>query len=206
MEFLGLIIGQGKVEMDKKKLEAIEKWKPPTTVKGVQSFTGFANFYRKFIPNFSNIVAPLNLLTRKSEPWKWTPLQQTAFDELKCIFSSAPVLQIPNVAHPFSIMTDTSLLATGAILLQTDANQDLHPCAYFSWTFSPAQRNYDIYDRELLAVILALEEWRQYLQGTQHPITIITDHKNLSYIKDPQKLSRQQARWLLFLQDFDIVW
>ena len=103
-------------------------------------------------------------------------------------------------------MTDASLLAAGAILLQNDANQDLHPCAYFSRTFTPAQQNYNIYDQELLAVILALEEWHQYLQGTQHPITIITDHKNLSYVKDPWKLSRQQARWSLFLQDFDIVW
>ena len=103
-------------------------------------------------------------------------------------------------------MTDVSLLAAGAILLQPDANQDLHPCAYFSRTFTPTQRNYNIYDRELLAVILALEEWRQYLQGTQHLVTIITNHKNLSYIKDPCKLSRRQARWSLFLQDFDIVW
>ena len=100
---------------------------------------GFANFYRKFIPNFSNIVAPLNLLTRKNEPWKWTSLQQTAFDRLKQIFSSAPVLQIPDVTCPFSIMTDASLLAAGTILLQTDGNQDLHPCAYFSQTFTPAQ-------------------------------------------------------------------
>ena len=175
--------------MDKKKLEAIEKWKPPTSVKGIRSFTGFANFYRKFIPSFSNIVAPLNLLTRKGKPWKWTPLQQAAFDKLKLIFS-APVLQIPDVTRPFSITTNASLLAARAILLQANSNQDLHPCAYFSRTFSPAQRNYDIYNRELLAVILALEEWHQYLQGTQHPITIITDHKNLSYIKDPQKLSR----------------
>ena len=133
-------------------------------------------------------------------------LQQTTFDELKRIFSSAPILQIPDVSHPFSIMTNASLLAAGAILLQADANQDLHPCAYFSRTFSPAQRNYDIYDRELLTVILALEEWHQYLQGTQHSITIITNHKNLSYIKDPRKLSRRQARWSLFLQDFDIIW
>ena len=103
-------------------------------------------------------------------------------------------------------MTNTSLLTTGAVLLQTDANEDLHPCAYFSHTFTIAQRNYNIYDRELLAVILALEEWQQYLQGTQHPITIITDHKNLSYIKDPRKLSQQQAQWSLFLQDFDIIW
>ena len=164
------------------------------------------NFYRKFIPNFSNIVAPLNLLTRKNELWKWTSLQQTAFEELKCIFSSTPVLQIPDISHPFSVMTDASLLAARAVLLQTDINQDLHPCTYFSRTFSPAQQNYDIYDRELLVVILALEEWRQYLQGTQHPITIITDHKNLSYIRDPCKLSRRQARWSLFLQNFNIVW
>ena len=175
-------------------------------MKAVQSFTGFANFYQKFIPNFSNIITPLNLLTRKNEPWNWTPLQQGAFDELKHIFSSAPVLQIPNVLRPFSIMTDASLLAAGAVLLQTDANEELHPCAYFSRTFTVAQQNYNIYDRELLAVILALEKWQQYLQGTQHPITIITNHKNLSYIKDHRKLSRQQACWSLFLQDFNIVW
>ena len=90
-------------------------------------------------------------------------------------------------------MTDASLIAAGAVLLQNDANGDRLPCAYFSKTFAPAQRNYDIYDRELLAVILALEEWRQYLQGTQHPVTILTDHKNLSYVKDPRKLSRRQA-------------
>ena len=132
MEFLGMIIGQGKVEMDNKKLEAIEKWNPPTMIKGIHSFTGFANFYRKFIPNFSNTIASLNLLTRENKPWNWTLLQQNAFDELKCIFSSTPVLQIPDVSQPFSIMTNASLLAAGAILLQTDANQDLHPCAYFS--------------------------------------------------------------------------
>ena len=103
-------------------------------------------------------------------------------------------------------MTDASLFAAGAILLQADTNGDLHPCTYFSRTFLPAERNYDIYDRELLAVILALTEWRQYVQGTPHPVTIITDHKNLSYLKDPRKLSRRQARWSLFLQDFDIVW
>ena len=90
--------------------------------------------------------------------------------------------------------------------MQEDENSDLHPCTYFSCTFSSAQHNYDIYDRELLAVILALEEWCQYLQETAHPITIITDHKNLSYVKDPRKLSRRQARWSLFLQDFDIQW
>jgi hypothetical protein len=206
MDFLGMIIGQGKIEMDPSKLTAIRDWKPPASVKGIRSFLGFANFYHKFIPNFSNVVAPLNLLTRKEQPWLWTPLQQRAFDSLKTTFSSAPVLSIPDTTRPFSIMTDASLLAAGAILLQEDTNTDLHPCAYFSKTFIAAERNYDIYDRELLAVILALTEWKQYLQGTTHPVTIITDHKNLFYIKDPRKLSRRQARWALFLQDFDIVW
>ena len=180
-----MIIGQGEIRMDEKKLEAIEKWKPPTSVKGIRLFTGFVNFYRKFTPDFSNIVTPLNLLTCKGEPWIWTQLQQQAFKCLKHIFSSAPVLQIPDVTCPFFVMTDTSLLATGAILMQADENSDLHPCAYFSCTFSSVQHNYDIYNHELLAVILALEEWHQYLQGTTHPITIITNHKNLSYIKDP---------------------
>ena len=103
-------------------------------------------------------------------------------------------------------MINASLLAVGAVLMQVNKNSDLHPYAYFSHTFSSAQHNYDIYDCELLAVILALEEWHQYLQGTTYPVTIITNHKNLSYIKDPWKLSKWQARWSLFLQDFDLQW
>ena len=189
-----------------KEVGAIKKWKPPTSVKGIQLFTRFVNFYRKFILDFSNIVAPLNLLTRKGELWVWTQLQQCAFEHLKHIFFSAPVLQIPDVTHPFSIITDASLLAAEAVLMQVDENSDLHSCTYFSHTFSSVQHNYDIYDCELLVVILALEEWHQYLQGTTHPIIIITDHKNLSYVKDPQKLSRRQARWSLFFQDFDLQW
>ena len=103
-------------------------------------------------------------------------------------------------------MLDASLLAASTVLMQKDINGDLHPCAYFSKTFFVAERNYDIYDRELLAVILALSEWKHYLQGTSHPVSIITDHKNLSYIKDPCKLSCRQACWSLFLQDFHIEW
>ena len=159
-----------------------------------------------FTKYFSNIITPIVLLTRKDHPWSWTEPQQTAFDTLKSIFSSAPVLCIPDVSHPFFLMTNTSLLAAGAVLMQSNAAGDLHPCAYFSKTFSLAKCNYDIYDRELLAVILALAEWKQYLQGTSHPVSVLTDHKNLSYLKDPRKLSQWQARWSLFLQDFDIIW
>ena len=192
--------------MDPAKLSAIRDWHSPSSVKGVCSFLGFANFYRKFIPNYSNIVAPIVLLTCKDHPWSWTEPQQKAFNSLHAIFSSAPILCIPDVSHPFLLMTDASLLAAGAVLMQSDTSGDLHPCAYFSKTFSAVERNYDIYDQELLAVILALSEWKQYLQDTSHPISILTDHKNLSYLKDPRKLSCHQAHWSLFLQDFDIIW
>ena len=101
-------------------------------------------------------------------------------------------------------MTDASLLASGGVLMQRDDNGDLHPCTYLSQTFSPAECNYDIYDQELLAVIHALDHWCHYLQGTPHPVTLLTDHKNLTYFHQPQKLSHQQARWMMFLQDFDL--
>jgi len=103
-------------------------------------------------------------------------------------------------------MTDASLVASGSVLMQKDGNGDLHPCAYYLKTFTPAEQNYDIYDRELLAVIRALKEWHQYLTGTKHPVTIITDHWNLMYFKSPQNLFRRQARWSMFLQDYDLVW
>ena len=101
-------------------------------------------------------------------------------------------------------MTDASLLASGGVLMQQDGNGDLHPCTYLSQTFSPAERNYNIYDRELLTVIHALDHWRHYLQGTPHPVTLLTNHKNLTYFRQPQKLSRRQAHWMMFLQDFDL--
>ena len=206
MEYLGIIIGQGLVHMDPAKLSAIKDWHPLSSVKGVCSFLGFVNFYRKFIPNYSNIVAPLVLLTRKDHPWSWTDPQQKVFDSLCTIFLSTPVLCIPDVSHPFSLMMDASLLMAGAVLMQLDVAGDLDPCAYFSKTFSAAEHNYDIYNCELLAVILALAEWRLYLQGTLNPVSVLTNHKNLSYLKDPHKLSHLQACWSLFLQDFDIVW
>ena len=189
MEYLGLIIGNGQICMDPTKLTTINAWKPLTSVKVVQSFLGFANFYHKFIPNYSNIVTPLTFLTKKDQPWIWSSLQQCTFDHLHQIFSTTPVLTISNTSRPFSLMTNASLLAAGAVLMQKDVNGDLHPCAYFSKTFSLTERNYDIYDHELLAVILALTEWKHYLQGTPFAISIITNHKNLSYIKDPCKLS-----------------
>ena len=199
-----MIVGCGCIRMDPAKLSAIATWPPPKTVKAVRALLGFCNFYRKFIPGFSNLVALLTTLTRKDVSWTWGLDQQSAFTTLLSLFQTAPVLHLPDVGCPFVVMTDASLIASGGILMQRDGNGDLHPCAYLSQTFSPAECNYDIYDRELLAVIHALEHWRHYLQGTAHPVTLLTDHKNLTYFHQPQKLSRRQARWMMFLQDFDL--
>jgi len=176
--------------MDPVKLKAINEWRSPTSVSAVRSFMGFCNFYRKFIPDFSNIVQPLLSLTKKNTAWQWLLDCEFSFLKLKEAFLKQPVLRYPNTDLPFFVMTDTSLFASGAVLMQKDSNGDLHPCTYYSKTFAPAERNYDIYGHELLVVIHTLEKWRQYLTGTQHPVTIITNHQNLTYFKSPQNLSR----------------
>ena len=204
IEFLGMVVGSGCIHMDPAKLSAITTWPPLKTVKAVRSFLDFCNFYRKFIPGFSNTVVPLTALTQKNQPWIWGSKQQDAFTTLLSRFQTTPVLHLPDVRHPFIVMTDASLLASGGVLMQQDDNRDLHPCTYLSQMFSAAEWNYDIYNHELLAIIHALDHWCHYLQGTSHPVTLLTDHKNLMYFHHPQKLSCHQAQWMMFLQDFNL--
>ena len=204
VEYLGMIVKPGQLAMDPVKLDGIASWPTPTKVKDVRSFLGFANFYRRFIPDYSNVSRPLLDLTKKNLPWNWSPSCQSSFDSLKHLFLAKPVLRLPNFSAPFAIATDASKHASGAILLQTDSNSDWHPCSYLSQSFSPAERNYDIYNRELLAVIRALKSWRHYLHGSPFPVQVFTDHKNLTYFRQPQSLNRRQARWLIDLADFDL--
>ena len=189
VEYLGLVVRSGEVLMDPTKLKAVEQWKPPKSVQAVRSFIGFCNFYQKFIPNFSALSRPLHDLMKKGVSFHWRKEQDDAFIKLKETFLSAPVIKMLDTTKPFFVMTDASITASGGILMQKDSNRDLHPCAYHSATFSPVERNYDIYDRELLAVIQALKEWRHYLTGTKHPVMVIADHKNLGHFKQPQNLS-----------------
>ena len=111
---------------------------------------------------------------------------------------------MPDHTRSFQIECDASKYASGAVLTQLDSNGDRHPCAFISKTFSPTERNYEIYDRELLAIIQALEEWRHYIQGSPHMTIILSDHKNLTYYCEARKLNRRQARWSLYLSEFDI--
>ena len=193
VDFLGLILRPGEITMDPTKLSGITEWPTPTKVKDIRSFLGFANYYRRFIGNYSNIARPLIDLTKKEKQWDWSTNCQTAFNRLKEEFAKEPVLTLPDLDKPFAIATDASKDASGGILLQADSNGEWHPCSYLSQSFSPAERNYDIYDRELLAVIRGLKTWKHYLWGSPFPVKVFTDHKNLLYFKEPQKLNHRQA-------------
>jgi len=173
IEYLGMVIEEGKVSMDISKLKGIQDWPIPSTVKQVRGFLGFGNFYRRFIKNFSDIAHPLNDLLRKDKRFDWTQECQDAFETMKKWFTEELVLAMPDHSKPFQIESDASKYATGAVLLQLDSNGDRHPVAFYSKTFSPAERNYDIHDRELLAIIWALEAWRHYIQGSAHTTIIL---------------------------------
>ena len=154
---------------------------------------GFVNFYRRFIRDFSKIARPLHELTGK-QPWRWGPEQQQAFDDLRKALCEGPVLAIPRDDAPFRVEADCSQYTMGGVLAQLIEGK-LHLIAYRSQSLSPVERNYEIHDRELLAIMRALEDWRQYLLGATCPFEVWTDHQNLTYFNKAQKLNRRQARW-----------
>ena len=203
IDYLGIIIEKGMTRMDPVKIEGIRNWPRPTKVKDIRSFLGFCNFYRPFIRGFAHIARPLNELTKKDIEWNWTTRQEEAFNALKERVTSEPVLAHPELDKQFEVEVDASGFALGAVLLQKKADGKKHPIAYYSSTLNAAERNYDIYELEYLAIHRAMMHWRHFLAGSPHKIIIHSDHQNLTYWKDPQKLSRRIARERLDLMEFD---
>ena len=203
-KYLGFIIavGQG-IKVDPDKVRAISNWQRPVDVRGVKSFLGFANFYRNFIDNFAQISAPLHELTKSKKHFDWQNIHESAFEKLKTCFSSAPVLALLHEDGTTVLETDASGWATGGCLSQYDANGKLRPLAYHSKKLTPAECNYEIHDKELLAIIRCLNEWRGELIGLQNPFVILTDHKNLEYFMTSRKLGERQVRWAQFLSEFN---
>ena len=199
VEYLGMIISQGSVRMDPVKVDGITSWPIPQDKRDVQSFLGFCNFYRRFIRDFAKIAHPLHQLTGNT-PFEWTKECLEAFDQLKSHITTAPILSIPNDHDTFRLECDASAYAVGAVLSQHQENQ-WRPIAFLSKSLTETQRNYEVYDRELLAIMAALQEFRKYLMGA-HTFEIYTDHANLQYFKQPQKLNRRQARWFTELQEY----
>lgn len=155
-EYLGMIITHDRVEMDPIKVKAITEWPVPRNVSDVRHFRGFANFYRRFIQDFGKICKPLDWLTG-NVAWQWGSEEQAAFDELKGKFASSPVLAMWDYDLPTRVETDASGFGTGAVLEQQHADGKWHPVAYLSEGMTETERNYEIYDRELIGVVRALE-------------------------------------------------
>lgn len=190
VSFLGYIIKGGQVRMAPEKVRAVAECPIPTTHKQLQRFLGFANFYRRFFRNFSRVAAPLTKLTSPCTRFAWTPEAEQRFQELKSLFTSAPILVQPGPSRQFIVEVDASDTGVGAVLSQRSGpDLKVHPCAFFSHRLMPAERNYDVGNRELLAVKLALEEWRHWLEGAQQLFVVWTDHKNLAYIETVKRLS-----------------
>jgi hypothetical protein len=189
--------------MDPVKISGIKDWPMPKTIKDVRSFLGFCNFYRPFIRGFATVAHPLNELTRKDTPWAWETRQQQVFTTLKHRVTNEPILAQPVLNDQFDLV-DASGFAVGAVLLQKKEDGKRHPVGYYSATLNEAERNYDIYNLELLAIVKALRNWRPLLAGSPHDIQVFSDHMNLQYWRDPQKISRRVTREFLELQEFPI--
>jgi transposase InsO family protein len=203
VEWLGFVISPTGVSMDAAKVRTVLDWATPTSVKDVQRFLGFANFYRRFIKDYSTVAAPLTDLTSSKVKFAWTPQAQAAFDSLKAAFASPTLLLHADPTKPFTVEADASDFAIGAVLSQLDSAGVERPVAFFSRKLAAAEINYEIYDKELLAIVAAFEQWRHYLAGAQHKVAVLSDHKNLKYFSTSRTLNRRQARWSIFLADFD---
>ena len=204
VDFLGYKVKSGQYSPCPVKTAAIKDWPTPMNLKELRSFIGFCNFYRMFIANFSQIVHPLHLLTKKDQEYVWEDLQKHAFEELKNRLMSSPVLRLPNLLKPFIVQTDASKLGTGVVLLQMDDAGVTHPCAYLSQALVGAEQNYQVYNLELLAVIHALKVWRPYLISPPEPTIFYTDHQNITYFRQPQDLTARQMCWHSILQEYPI--
>src|SRR5260221_4505591 len=176
----------------------------PCNICEVQSFLGFANFYRRFISHYVELTQPLTILCWKNTPWHFGETESAAFQHLKMAFHSAPVLYhwVPDL--PMVVETDASDYAIAGILSVTTLDLEIHLIAFHSHSLHDAEKNYDTHDKELLAVFDCYKAWRHYLEGSRNPIDMVTDHKNLEYFTSTKKLTCQQAHWLEYLSQFNL--
>ena len=181
VDFSGYVVATDGVTINEKKVETIKARKPPTSVREVQIFMGFANVYRRFIKNFSDICTPITNWTKGDKTTIfWGKDQQEAFEYLKRCFTRALILCHLHPDCDTVVETDASDYALGFILSQLQEKR-LHSVAFHSCKLNSAEPNYDIHHKELLAILVAFLEWKYYLQGKETPITVYTDHQNLLY-------------------------
>ncbi|KAJ1042189.1 hypothetical protein NDA10_007446 [Ustilago hordei] len=207
VEFLGYIIKPMGIEMDPEKVHTVKEWPMPESIHDIQRFLGFANFYQRFIAHFAHIAKPLTSLVKPIEWFKKFELPeeaQQAFHKLIQAFTSAGVLQHFDYHLPTRLETDASDFAIAGVLKQEHEGR-WHPVAFYSRKMSSAEKNYEIHDKELLAVVACLTQWRHMLAGLPSQLVILTDHEALKYFKSQRCITGQQARWAILLADFDFI-
>jgi hypothetical protein len=205
VDFLGFVIGVNGISMDPAKVLAIKEWATPKSAFDIQVFLGLANFYRRFVKNYSKIATPMTALLKKNTKFIWSAEADAAFNDLKTRLMTGPILRHFDPTKACVIEPDASDYALGAVCSQHDDDGLLHPIAYYSRKLLPAEINYQIYDKELLAIVCAFKHWRHYLEFSASATEVLTDHRNLEYFTTTRHLSRRQVRWSEVLSDYNFV-
>ncbi|PNF23589.1 hypothetical protein B7P43_G13934 [Cryptotermes secundus] len=187
---------------DPRKTEAVRNFPEPKTVKELKGFLGLSSYYRRFIHNYSRVAKPLYELLKKDAVYDWKEPQQNAFQTLKELLVTAPILQYPDFSRPFIITADASGDAAGCVLSQGEIGKDL-PIAYASRTFNKSERNYSTTDREMAAIIWAVKQFRPYVLGRH--FNIVTDHKPLKWVFHVKDPSSRLLRWRIKLEEYDFT-
>ena len=199
VKYLGHVVSKHGVKTDPEKVEAVREWKTPACQSELRTFLGFVGYYRRFCPDFASVAKPLHRLTAKGVPFSWTETEQAAFEQLRQFLLEAPVLAYPEPGVEFIVDTDASADGVGSVLSQVQ-NGEERVIAYFSKTLSPAERNYCVTRRELLAVVMAVKHFRPYLYG--RPFRLRTDHASLKWLYKLKEPQHQVARWIEILSEF----
>lgn len=198
LRYLGYIVGEGKLKPDPEKVSAILECDYPKTVRQVRRFTGMTGWYRRFIPDYATIAAPIFQTLKKSKTFAFGEEARVAFRKLKDALTQSPVLRHPDFAKPFFVQCDASDVGIGGVLFQKDEDGGEHPIAFMSQKLTPAQKNYSVTERECLAVVMAIKKFRPYIELM--PFTVITDHSSLKWLMSNRELGGRLARWSLLLQ------
>ena len=203
VEFLGHIVSAEGVEVDGGKISKISDWPVPTDLTMMRSFVGLCAYYRRYVPDFSTVCKPLFDLTRKGVPFTWGEEQQKAFETMKALLTQAPILGYPRPEGLMILDTDASNVGIGAVLSQVQDNEQERVLAYASKTLSKAERNYCVTRRELLAIVMFIKQFHHYLYGAH--FLVRTDHAALYWLMRKKDPEGQMARWLIFLQSYDMI-
>ena len=195
--FLGHVVSGKGLSVDPSKVTLVENWPAPLDVGQVRSFVGLVQYFKRFIKDLSTILVPLTHLTKNNTPFVWSVDCQSAFQQVKALLSTAPVLAMPDPKKRYTVYTDASIYGCGGVLMQEG-----RPVAYCGKKFDQTMTNWTTTEQELFGLVHALETWRCYLEGVQ--FDLFTDHQPLVWLRTQPNLSRKQSRWLLYIQRFDM--